>query len=131
MWAQGSRQVCLSRCPKSWNFYSISRFGKIFSSNFPGTFPQSSSRTDPGNSHSLLEFSEKKTRGGKAYRGNLSPSPRKFMQSTIPSVQTALQTEKNYFRINYAFHSRYRYRRKLFWNCFFRSRCRHSCSLQI
>ena len=37
----------------------------------------------------------------------------------IPFVQMALQTEKNYFRINYAFPSRYRYRRKTFRNSFF------------
>ena len=30
----------------------------------------------------------------------------------------ALQIEKNYFRINYVFHCRYRYRRELFWNSF-------------
>ena len=34
----------------------------------------------------------------------------------LPVVQMALQTEKKYFRIIYAFHSRYRYRRNLFWN---------------
>ena len=39
--------------------------------------------------------------------------------SSLPFVQMALQTEKTYLRINYAFHSRYRYRRKLFWNLFF------------
>ena len=33
---------------------------------------------------------------------------------SLPVVQMALQTEKNYFQINYAFHSRYRYRPKLF-----------------
>ena len=33
-----------------------------------------------------------------------------------PVVQMALQTEKTYFRINYASYSRYRYRLKLFWN---------------
>ena len=38
--------------------------------------------------------------------------------SRLPVVQMALQTEKIYFRINYAFHSRYRYRRKFFWNSF-------------
>ena len=43
------------------------------------------------------------------------PGPREFK---FPFVQMALQTEKNYFRINYAFHSRYRHRRKLFWNFF-------------
>ena len=36
----------------------------------------------------------------------------------LPFVQMALQTEKNYFRINYVFHCRYRYRRELFWNSF-------------
>ena len=34
----------------------------------------------------------------------------------LPVVQMALQTQKNYFRIIYVFHSRYRYRRNLFWN---------------
>ena len=51
------------------------------------------------------------------------------LEQQIPFVQMALQTEKNYFRINYAFHSRYRYRRKLF-EFIFGSRYRDSCSLQ-
>ena len=44
---------------------SIWRFGKLFqqfSRTFPGTFLQNS-RKDPGNSHSLLEFSEIPTKG--------------------------------------------------------------------
>ena len=32
----------------------------------------------------------------------------------VPFVQMALQTEKKYFRINYAIHSRYRYRQNYF-----------------
>ena len=43
-------------------------------------------------------------------------APQKVHAQNLPVVQMALQTEKNYFRIIYAFHSRCRYRRKLFWN---------------
>ena len=56
MSTQGSRQVCLSRCPKS-QISSTSRFGTFF----PAIFPEFSSGTEFGSSHSLLEFSEKKT----------------------------------------------------------------------
>ena len=49
----------------------------------------------------------------------------------IPVVQMALQTEKNDFQINYAFHSRYRYRQKILLEFILRSRYRHSCSLQF
>ena len=34
----------------------------------------------------------------------------------FPVVQMALQTDKNVFGVIYAFHTRYRYRGKLFWN---------------
>ena len=36
----------------------------------------------------------------------------------LPVVLMALQTEKNYFQINYASRSRYRYRRISFWKLF-------------
>ena len=44
---------------------------------------------------------------------------RERRMQTIPFVQMALQTEKIYFRITYAFHSRYRYRRKLYFEFMF------------
>ena len=50
--------------------------------------------------------------------GNLW-SPPELEAAQPPFVQMALQTQKNYFRINYAFRSRYRYRQILFWNFFF------------
>ena len=45
--------------------------------------------------------------------------PQRGRNEGIPFVQVALQTEKKYFGINYACHSRYRYRQRLFWNLFF------------
>ena len=59
---QGSRQVCLpgARNPR---ICSILRFGIFFPAIFPGfsrSFPREP-RTDPGNSDSLLEFSEFKS----------------------------------------------------------------------
>ena len=52
----------LSRCPKSQNLQHFAireKFFQQFSRDFPGVFLENP-RTDPGNSHSLLEFSEKK-----------------------------------------------------------------------
>ena len=49
----------------------------------------------------------------------------------VTFVQVSLQTEKHYFRINSAFHSRYRYTQKFVSTSFFHSRCRHRCSLQF
>ena len=63
VWTQCLRQVCLSRCPKLILEFKACRgsghFFRQFSRNFPGTFIQNS-RADPRNSHSLLEFSERR-----------------------------------------------------------------------
>ena len=55
----GSRQVCLSRS-EILEFVAFRDSGKLFqqfSRDFPRVFLENP-RTDPGNSHSLLEFSE-------------------------------------------------------------------------
>ena len=53
--------------PEILEFVAFRDSGKIFqqfSRDFPGVFPENP-RTDPGNSHSLLEFSEKRPLPGK------------------------------------------------------------------
>ena len=60
MWTQGSRQVCLFPVPEILEFVAFRDSGKIFQlffQDFPGVFLKNP-RTDPGNSHSLPEFSE-------------------------------------------------------------------------
>ena len=62
MWTQGSWQVGLFPVPQILEFIAFRDSGKFFqqfSRDFPGVFLENP-RTDPGNSHSLLEFSEKR-----------------------------------------------------------------------
>ena len=57
VWTQASRQVYLSRCPKSRNLQHFAIREK-FSSNFPGTFPEFSSRTPEQTPETATAFSE-------------------------------------------------------------------------
>ena len=54
--AQGSRQVCLSRCPKSYNLRHFA-IRENFSSNFPGIFPELSCRTPAKTPETATAFS--------------------------------------------------------------------------
>ena len=68
-------------------FCSISRFGKIFQQfcwDFPGVFPENP-RTDPGNSHSLLEYSEPRSRSGFFSAANLC---REFFGLVSPGLHS-------------------------------------------
>ena len=124
---QGSRQVCLPRCPKSYNLqHFVTR--EEFSSDFPGTFLRNP-RTEPGNSHSLLELKNFLLwvirgvkllikRGWPLGRSTVTVRPngitdRKIIFELIMHFTADAYTDENYFGI------------------YFRSRCRHSCSLQF
>ena len=73
---------------------------------------------DPQYHDSVLSSVGEKQREAEDIAGQegQSSDPLSTWVRCVPSVQMALQTEEKYFRINYAFHSRYRYRQKLFWN---------------
>ena len=76
------------------------------------------------NAHVPFCFSCSKIAPGISFRKSL-------WSVALPTVRpNGITDREKYCRINCAFHSRYRYRQKYF-ELFFRSRCRHSCSLQF
>ena len=98
VWTQCLWRVCLSRCPKSWNLKHFP-IQEEFSSSFPGTFLQNSCK-DPRNSHSLLEFSELRTR----YENSASnpeatrtcKTQQNFLQKGRPYGMLALTPHRRY-----------------------------------
>ena len=62
VWAQGSPFPVLE-IPEFVAFRDSGKFFQQFSRDFPGVFLENP-RTDPGNSHSLLEFSDFSEQGG-------------------------------------------------------------------
>ena len=84
---KGSRQVCLSRCRRNpRDFVAFRDSGRVFqqfSRDFPGVF-LGNPRTDPGNSHSLLEFSDDKMFSRKIW---FNPSPKQKKKQVWTSGQ--------------------------------------------
>ena len=123
--------LCLQKPPSKNPLFLVPEFGTFFD-----TFLILWARS-PGNTL-LRHFGDFGPRGPRdsCICGGSNRNPKSHFCVTfwdskshfLPSVQMALQIEKNDFRINYAFHSRYRHRQILL---IFRSRCRHSCSLQF